>query len=137
LGLLTLIFLSILGLGNPEYTVCTFIFGWGRGAVNLRTPSSDTSEERSASLTPGGRAKRHTKEQVNELFSSVIRSRLPSTTTTLPSTWVVTSSGWYLERSIAHYDRNELDHFLIHLKSIFNAYQITVLVVGHFVDSFS
>jgi hypothetical protein len=70
--------------------------------VNLRTPSSDNSAETSSGLTPGGRAKRHTKEQVNELFSSVIRLRLPTTTMAFPSKSAVTSSGWYLERSIAH-----------------------------------
>ena len=95
---------KFLGFSNPEYTVCAVIFGWGGGAVNLRKPSSDTSEETSSGLTPAGRAKRHTKEQVNELFSSVIRSRLPTTTTKFPSKSVVTSSGWYLERSIAHYE---------------------------------
>jgi hypothetical protein len=131
-----LIFFATLGLGNPEKTVflVTFTFGWEGGTVNLRTPSFDTSCETSLGLTPGGRGKRHIKERVNELFSSVILSRLTSTTMIFSSISIVTSSGWYLERSIAHYE-TYLIIFKIRLTPIYFPYQITVsFVVSHFED---
>ena len=114
LGLLT--FFSILGLGNPENTVCKFSFGWGRGALNLRTSSSPKSWTTSSGWTPAGRMKRHTNELVNELLALVNFSRLPSTTTTFFSKVISRSSGWNLATLMDHWIRNG---FIISIFTIF------------------